>query len=472
MALPPLGHGPYNKRLGLVAVIATFGGLLFGYDTGVLNGALGFMQVDPILTGSPDGHLTALQTGLITSILLAGAAIGAVVGGRLSDYLGRRRLIIILAVIFFTAAVGCVLAPGYVILLVFRFLLGLAVGGASVTVPVYLGEVAPFEHRGSIVSRNELMIVTGQFAAFVVNAVIGNVFHASDNTWRYMMLVAALPAVALFVGMLKMPESPRWLVLKGRDEDALNVLRQVRSEERAVAEMEEVRALAEVARQEQQGSLREVFATKWTRRLLFIGIGLAVFQQLTGINSMMYYGELILQDAGFDHQVALIVNVFNGVASVSAMMIALKFIIDRFNRRAILLFGFIGTTTCHVLAGIAGTQLPHDSEARRWILLAIIVAFVFIMQGTLGPLVWLMISEIFPLRSRGAMLGVTVFMLWGSNMLVSQYFLVLTEAIGFGTFFVFAGLGLLALLFIYKAVPETRGLTLEQLEAHFQKTLS
>ena len=469
---PPLGEGSYNRRLGWVAVIATFGGLLFGYDTGVLNGALGFMKTDPSLTGAVRAELSATQIGLITSILLAGAAIGAVTGGRLSDRYGRRRLIINLAVIFFVAAIGCVLAPNYAILLAFRFILGLAVGGASVTVPVYLGEVAPFEHRGSIVSRNELMIVGGQFLAFVINAIIGNAFQADAHTWRYMMTVAALPAIALFFGMLKMPESPRWLVLKGRDQEALDVLRQVRSEERAVAEMDEVRALAAVARAEQEGTLAEVLRVRWMRRLLFIGIGLAVCQQLTGINSMMYYGELVLQDAGFSHQVALIVNIFNGVASVSAMLIALKWVIDRFNRRTILLFGFTGTTICHVLAGVVGTQLPTDNELRRWLLLLIIVVFVFIMQGTVGPLVWLMVSEIFPLKSRGAMLGVTVFLLWGTNMIVSLVFPILTEAIGFGTFFAFAAVGLLAILFIYKKVPETRGISLEKLESHFQEQLS
>ncbi|MFT3876033.1 MAG: sugar porter family MFS transporter [Propioniciclava sp.] len=469
--LPPLGDGPYNKRLGLVAVVATFGGLLFGYDTGVLNGAIGFMRVDQGLTGGAP-ELTAFQVGLITSILLAGCAIGAMVGGRLSDALGRRKLILILAVIFFFAAMGVVFSPTFPILLTCRFLLGLAVGGASVTVPVYLGEVAPFEHRGSIVSRNELMIVTGQFAAFLINAIIGNVLEANPFTWRYMMTIAVLPAVALFFGMLRMPESPRWLVLKGRDDEALNVLRQVRSEERAQAEMTEVRALAAEAAAEQEGSLREVMATRWMRRLLFIGIGLGVFQQLTGINSMMYYGELVLQDAGFSHQVALIVNVFNGVASVSAMLIALKWVIDRFSRRGILLFGFVGTTTAHLLAGLAGTLIPESSEARRWVLLIIIVTFVFIMQATIGPLVWLMVSEIYPLKSRGAMIGVTVFLLWVTNMLVGQFFPMLTEAISFGTFFVFFGVGLLAIAFIYFKVPETSGHTLEELEDVFKQKLS
>ncbi|SHJ96190.1 MFS transporter, sugar porter (SP) family [Tessaracoccus bendigoensis DSM 12906] len=316
------------------------------------------------------------------------------------------------------------------------------------------------------------MIVIGASSAFAINAIIGNIFHADAHTWRYMMTVAVLPSIALFFGMLRMPESPRWLVLKGRESEALDVLRQVRSEERAVAEMSEVRALAEEAKMEQEGTLREVMATKWMRRLLFIGIGLSISQQLTGINSMMYYGELVLQDAGFTHEVALIVNVFNGLASVSAILIALKWIIDRFKRRTILLVGFIGTSTAHLLMGILGTQLDLGNPARPWLLLVTIVTFVFIMQATQGPLVWLMVSEIFPLKSRGAMIGVSVFMLWTTNMLVSLFFPIMQSALGFGTFFVFAGLGVLALGFIYKFVPETKGHTLEELEEHFKETLS
>ncbi|QGF25249.1 sugar porter family MFS transporter [Raineyella fluvialis] len=469
--MPAIGHGAYSRRLGWVAVIATFGGLLFGYDTGVLNGALGFMKVDPVLTGSAGAELSAAEVGLITSILLAGAAIGAFVGGRLSDKFGRRRLIVVLAVMFFVAAIGAVASWNYEALLTFRFLLGLAVGGASVTVPVYLGEVAPFEQRGSIVSRNELMIVGGQFLAFLINAIIGNAFEATPHTWRYMMTVAALPAIFLFVGMLRMPESPRWLVLQGRDAEALDVLRQVRSEERALAEMAEVRELAQITREEQSGHLTEVMRTPWMRRLLLIGIGLAAFQQLTGINSMMYYGELVLQDAGFSHQIALIVNVFSGVASVTAMIIALKFVIDRFNRRTVLLFGFAAITIAHVLAGVVGTQMSTTDPARRWLLLGIIVVFVFIMQGTVGPLVWLMVSEIFPLRMRGAMIGVTVFLLWGTNMLIAQVFPMLTQSIGFGTFFAFAAVNAVAVVFVATSVPESHGITLERLEEHFMETL-
>jgi sugar porter (SP) family MFS transporter len=266
----------------MVAVISTFGGLLFGYDTGVLNGALSFM--------SSYFNITPWEEGLITFVLLMGAAVGAFLGGRISDRWGRKGFIIILALLFFVGALGAVFSMGFGTLLIFRFVLGLAVGGASVTVPVYLAEVAPFEKRGSLVSRNELMIVTGQFLAFLVNAIIGNIWGSNPEVWRYMLAVAALPAIILFFGMLRMPESPRWLVSQGRYDEAHTVLTTLRSPERAAAEMAEVQHLAALERQERLGSWKEIISTRWTRKLLFIGFGIGIFQQLTGINSMMYYG--------------------------------------------------------------------------------------------------------------------------------------------------------------------------------------
>src|ERR687894_2203959 len=274
--LPPDRPGPHSSRLGLVAVIATFGGLLFGYDTGVINGALEPMQRDL--------GLSAFRIGVVAAILLLGAAVGAAIGGKLSDALGRRRMILMLAGIFFVGTVGCVLSPNYEVLALFRFVLGTAVGGASVTVPVYLAEISPYERRGGLVTRNEFMIVFGQFLAFVINAIIYSVWGESDVVWRYMLLVAVLPAFVLFFGMLRMPESPRWLVSKGRDSEALDVLRQVRSNERAEAELAEVHQLAKEEEKAQLGGFKDL-AVPWIRRLLLIGIRLAIVQELTGINS-------------------------------------------------------------------------------------------------------------------------------------------------------------------------------------------
>ncbi|NWL29276.1 MFS transporter [Paenarthrobacter ureafaciens] len=457
--LPAMGRGAYNKRLGMITVIATFGGLLFGYDTGVLNGALGFM--------SSYFNISAWEEGLITFVLLIGAAVGSLLGGKISDKYGRRPFIIVLAVLFFIGTIGSALSTQYDVLLTFRFILGLAVGGASVTVPVYLAEVAPFEKRGSLVSRNELMIVSGQFLAFLINAIIGNIWGSHPDVWRYMLAVAVLPAFVLFFGMLRMPESPRWLVSKGRDEEAHTVLSTMRSKERADAEMAEVRELADQERLENLGSWKEILSNRWTRRLLFIGFGIGIFQQLTGINSMMYYGTQVLEQAGFDRNAALGFNVLNGVASVVPMLIAL-YIINRVSRRSMMLTGFIGTTTAHVGVGLVGILLPENDPIRPWLLLVFILAFIAMMQATIGPLAWLMISEIFPLRMRGLMIGASTLVLWLTNAAVSLVFPPVVAALGFGTFLLFALLGIFAITFTAKFLPETGGRSLEEFEESFK----
>jgi len=460
--LPPDVPGPHSRRLGIIAVVATFGGLLFGYDTGVINGAL-----KPL---SADLGLTSFTEGFVVSILIFGAAIGAITGGALSDRFGRRHNIIMLAVVFGLATLGCVFAPSWPILAAFRFVLGLAVGGASATVPVYLAEVAPVERRGGIVTRNEVMIVSGQFAAFIINAIIFNVWGEHNGIWRIMLVVAVLPAVALFIGMMRMPESPRWLVSKGREDEALAVLEQVRTPERARAEMAEVHRLAEEERESKTAGATDL-GVRWIRRLILIGAGLGMFQQFTGINSIMYYGTQLLGDAGFSASAAIIANTLNGLFSVLGITAGLL-VMNKINRRTLLLGGFALTTTFHLLVGLSALLLP-DGTAKAWFVLVFVVLFVFFMQATIGPLVWLLLSEIFPLKIRSLAIGISVLVLWLSNAVVSLGFPVVVEDLGIApTFFIFVVLGLLALAFVYKAVPETRGRSLENLEEQFRAQYS
>jgi MFS transporter, SP family, major inositol transporter len=452
--LPADRPGPHTRRLGVIAFVATFGGLLFGYDTGVINGA-----VDPMKT---DLGLTPLTEGFVVSILIFGAAFGAAIGGKLADRHGRRHNILLLAGIFIVGTIGCALSPTWPVLALFRFILGLAVGGASTTVPVYLAEVAPAERRGSLVTRNEVMIVSGQFAAFVVNAIIINVWGENPGVWRYMLVVAVLPAIALLVGMLRVPESPRWLSAQGRDDDALNVLKQLRSPERAEAEMAEVRALAEEDRQTQTGGWSDL-AVPWIRRLVIIGAVLGIFQQLTGINSIMYYGTQLLQQSGFSSNGAIIANTANGLFSVLGITVGI-ILINKINRRTMLLAGFALISTFHLLVGASAMLLP-EGGAKPYIILVFVVAFVFSMQGTLGPLVWLMLSEMFPLKLRSFAMGLSVFVLWLANAGVAFGFPPTVAALGIApTFFVFAAIGLLGIVFTATAVPETRGKTLEEFE--------
>jgi major inositol transporter-like SP family MFS transporter len=461
--LPPDTKGPHTSRLGLIAVIATFGGLLFGYDTGVINGALEPMKADL--------GMTAAIEGFVVSILIFGAALGAIIGGKLADVRGRKENIIMLAVIFMIGTLGCVFAPNWEILAVFRFILGLAVGGASATVPVYLSEMSPAERRGSLVTRNEVMIVSGQFAAFVINFIIFRIAGENPDVWRYMLFVAVLPAIALFIGMLRMPESPRWLVSKGRDEDALGVLKQVRSPERAEAEMAEVHLLAEEEQESQTGGFKDL-GIPWIRRLVLIGIGLGIFQQFTGINSIMYYGTQLLQDAGFSNNAAIAANTLNGLFSVLGITVGIL-LINRIDRRKMLIGGFILTTTFHLLVGLSAVLIPDGSPIKPYFILVFVVLFVFSMQGTLGPLVWLMLSEIFPLKIRSFAMGICIFMLWIANAFVALLFPPVVEALGIApTFFIFVGLGLVAIVFIATQVPETRGKSLEELEDHFRELYS
>ena len=245
--LPPLTPGPHRKRIGLISIVACFGGLLFGYDTGVSNGAEGPM--------AEELGLSLLQLGVVISSLIFAAAVGALVGGKISDAIGRRTTIIVLAVMFFVGVLIVVFSPGFGMLVAGRIILGLAVGGASTVVPVYLAELAPFEIRGSITGRNELAIVVGQFAAFVVNYILFATLGHVAGVWRIMFGVCALPAIALFFGMLRMPESPRWLVEKGRYDDALAVLKTVRSEDRALAEFAQVETVAEEEKRDYHMSL-------------------------------------------------------------------------------------------------------------------------------------------------------------------------------------------------------------------------
>ncbi|WIE60850.1 sugar porter family MFS transporter [Curtobacterium sp. MCLR17_032] len=457
VALPPNGAGPHQRRLGMLALVATFGGLLFGYDTGVINGALRPMTIEL--------GLTNFTEGVVTSSLLFGAAIGAMLGGRIADGWGRRKTILVLAVTFFVGTLACVFAPTFGVIVVGRVLLGLAVGGASTVVPVFLAELAPYEIRGSLSGRNELMIVIGQLAAFLVNAVIGSLWGEGNGVWRVMLAVCALPAIALFVGMLRVPESPRWLASKGRNAEALDVLRQIRSDDRAEAEIEDIKRSNELEAQIQHESgWRTLLGNKWLIRIVLIGAGLGVAQQLTGINSIMYYGQTVLIESGFQASAALIANIAPGVIAVIGGVIAIMNM-ERINRRTTLIIGFSLTTVCHFLIGIASVALPDGNPARPWVILFLVVAFVGSMQTFLNIAVWVVLSEIFPTQIRALGMGISVFCLWIANAFLGLYFPTIVAATGItGTFFGFGIVGLLALFFIWKFVPESRGRTLEEVE--------
>ncbi|MEU9328909.1 sugar porter family MFS transporter [Streptomyces canus] len=452
-----------SRRLRVITLIATFGGLLFGYDTGVINGALPYM--------TDDLGLTAVTEGMVTSSLLLGAALGAVIGGRLSDARGRRRTILALAVLFFVGALACTLAPTTAVMVVARFVLGLAVGGASVTVPVYLAEVSPAERRGALVTRNELMIVSGQLLAFTSNAIIARAGGESGGVWRWMLVIATVPAVVLWFGMLVMPESPRWLASRARFNDALEVLKQVRSRQRAEAELAEVSALAVKEEEQRLGGWQDMKSTPWIRKLMFVGFGIAIVQQITGVNTIMYYGTQILTDAGFAADSALTANIANGVISVLATFVGI-WLLGRVPRRPMLMTGQTGTTAALLLIGVFSLVLP-SGDARAYAVLAMTVTFLAFQQGAISPVTWLMLSEIFPMRMRGFGMGVAAVVLWLTNFVIGLVFPSLVSGIGIShTFFLFVVAGVFSIVFVKRCVPETKGRTLETLEAELRARFS
>ena len=453
--LPPLRPGPHTKRLSIVALVATLGGLLFGYDTGVINGALEPMAEQLGLDKGAEG--------LVSSTLLVGAAVGAASIGWLSDGWGRRKTILCLAIMFIVGTFACVFAPELIVLLVGRFILGAAVGGASTVVPVFLAEMAPYEVRGSLSGRNELMIVVGQLAAFVVNAILGITLGHLDSVWRIMLAVCSIPAIFLFFGMLRMPESPRWLMNQGRHDEALEVLKTIRPQERAEAEVEEIRQIAQLEQKRQETGLRSVLHNKWLLRILLVGIAVAVFQQLTGINSVMYYGTIILQESGFAREGALLANIAPGVIAVIGAFIAL-WMMEKINRRTTVITGYSLVTIFHVLIGVSALLLPQESDARPYVMLVLIVGFVGSMQTFLNVATWVLLSEIFPLHMRAVGMGTAVFCMWLTNAALSGFFPWLIDTTGLMAFFGLAVVNLIAVVVMFRWLPETRGRTLEAVE--------
>ena len=450
-----------KSYLKIIMIISTFGGLLFGYDTGVVNGALPYMA-------EPDQlNLTPLHEGMVASSLLLGATFGSVIGGKISDMQGRRKNIFMLSILFFVATLGCSLAPNFEVMLISRFALSLAVGGASVTVPAYLAEVSPSEKRGRMVTQNELMIVTGQFLAFVINALIAVALAGNSHIWRYMLAVAALPAIVLFFGMMRLPESPRWLVSKGRISEALGVLKKIReTEQKAISELNDIQDTLSAEKSIKQVSFKDL-NTPWIRRIVLIGMGIATFTQLTGVNSIMYYGTQILNQSGFSMQAALIANTLNGLTSVIAVCVGIS-LMTKIRRRTMLLTGLSGTTTALFLITVSSTLL-ENSPYLPFIILSLTVMFLAFMQSCIGPILWLLLSEIIPLRVRGLGMGICVLFHWITNFVVGLTFPVLLSALGLqSTFLIFVVIGFVSLTFVKLFVPETKGKTLEQIEQGFR----
>jgi sugar porter (SP) family MFS transporter len=445
-AAPP-PSGAVRRHVLLGAAITALGGLLFGYDTGVISGALLFI-------GKDFPGLTSFDKEVLTSILLIGALIGALVGGRIADRAGRRPTVLGTAALFVAGVMLAAFSPSYGVLVGARVIIGLAVGSASMVVPLYIGEVVPPRVRGAMVSFNQLAITSGILASYLVDYGL-----ASSQNWRLMFGLAAIPAILMFTGMLFQRESPHWLVAQGREDEAREVLRRVRDEGGIDAEIAEVRELSA-----RRSSFREVLAPA-VRHVMIIGVAMAVFQQITGINTIIYYAPTLLSAAGLGNSAALLANVVNGAVNVLMTIVAIR-LLDRVGRRPLLLGGTAGMAAGMIVVAltfaIGGSQL-HGGAA--YIAIAGLLLYTGSFAIGLGPVFWLLISEIYPVKIRGQAMSVATMANWGANFVVTISFLTLLGAIGnAGTFFLFAGLSIVALIYFQRQVPETKNRSLQDIE--------
>ncbi len=445
-----------QRHVVAAAAVTALGGLLFGYDTGVVSGALLFLKTD-------FGGLSSFRQELVTSLLLVGAMVGALTAGRVADAVGRRKTIFVTALIFIVGVLLAAFAPAYWVLIVARFVIGLAVGSASMTVPLYIGELAPPKIRGALVSLNQLAITSGILGSYLIDYGL-----ADTKNWRLMFGLAAVPAVLLAVGILTQRESPHWLIRVGREDEARIVLRQLRAPEEIEPEVEEVK---KVARVEAKGNAKELLA-KGVRPALWVGVLLAVFQQVTGINTVIYYAPSLLQGAGLGDNAALLANVVNGAVNVLLTIVAIR-LLDRTGRRPLLLFGTGGMAIGLVVTACAFLSGDELHGATAYVGIAGLLIYTGSFAIGLGPVFWLVIAEIYPLRIRGQAMSVATMANWGANFVVTISFLTLLDAISAkGVFFLFAFLTVLALIYFYKRIPETKGRSLEEIERELGATMT
>ena len=442
---PRLGNRPHSALY--VAAVAALGGLLFGYDTGVISGAVLFVK--------RSFHLGSTGQSVVVSAVLVGAVIGAGSAMLIGDRIGRRVLIAASAVVF---VVGTAIAAGATsidVLIAGRTILGVAIGLSSSVVPVYIAEISPERRRGGFVALFQLAITAGIFLAYVVNYAFSSI-----HGWRWMFLCGIAPALVLFAGVLVLPRSPRWLALAGRHEEAREVLAAI-GEQDVDEQLAEIEASFEHA----QASWRELWAPL-ARNALLVGLGLGIFQQFIGINTVIYYAPTILQFSGFrSPTISILATMGVGAVNVAVTVVAVR-LIDRVGRRPLLLGGLIPMALSLVAIGIA---FDLQSGPVRWIAIASLIVYVGSFAISWGWGFWLLNAELYPLEVRGRGTGLVVMVQWVANLAVSLTFLLLIHAIGKpATFWLYAALCAAALVFTALYVPETKGKTLEEIEAYWR----
>ncbi len=439
----------------LVTSVAAVGGLLFGYDTAVIAGAIGFLETK--------FELSAGMKGWAASSALVGCMLGALVAGMLSDWMGRRKVLVLCAVLFFLSALGSAVPRNVTEFSLARIVGGVGVGAASMLSPLYIAELAPARIRGRLVSLNQLAIVSGMLVVYFVNAGVASLGNEAWNVetgWRWMFASEVVPALVFLVLLFLVPESPRWLVKQGRPDEALRILTRTNGEAAARESMDEIRATLA----EKQESMAQLFRPG-LRIALMIGVVLAIVQQVTGINAILYYAPEIFKSTGAGIGTALMQTVLVGVVNVAFTLVAIR-LVDRVGRKALLLVGSAVMAICLFMIG--GAFLLDMSEGP--LVLVFILLYIAAFATSMGPVVWVVLSEIFPTRIRGRAMSIATVILWVSCYAVSQTFPILNERIGPGlTFWIYMVMALFTFFFILRVLPETRGRTLEEIEQGWKK---
>lgn len=451
------------RRRRSAGFVAAFGSILVGYDTGIIAGAMLFI--------TPEFGLNAVETGLIITSILIGAVLGSVISGWVAQSLGRKRTLIISAAVLAIAAIGMAAAPGYAMLLLARFVAGLGVGAVEATVPTFLSELAPTKSRGRLATNNQLMIATGILVAGVIN-----LFFSQDLSWRFSLGIAALPSLVLLLLLLRQPETPRWLMLRGRRDEARAVLESLLPEDEATtafAELGEVNSLegrtagrADVGEVLSMGAL---LRSRGLRSVLLVAVFFAMLQQLVGINSILYYAPTILEKLGFGTDAALVNTVGFGLLSVAATLVS-GFVVDRIGRKPLLIGGSIvlgvAMLVVAIVFGTGWLTLPGQLLA-----LAALAVFKAGFSLTWGPVMWVALPELFPLAARSAGVSIAT-----SAKIVVELVFTFVLALLLATnatvmYVVFAAFGAIAAFFVWRKIPETSGRSLEEIETRSNVTV-
>lgn len=454
----------------LISCVATIGGFLFGFDSGVINGT-----VDGLKTAF---NSDSMGTGFNVASMLLGCAVGAAAAGRLADWYGRRTMMIVAAVFFIVSAWGSGIASSSLEFIIYRILGGLAVGAASVMAPAYISEVAPAGARGKLATIQQVAIISGLTAAFLSNYFLAALSGSALNelwlgfeSWRWMFWIELIPAGIFLLALFFIPESPRYLVVSGHKDKALKVLTSLYGAQAAQTKLGEIDAsLAADHHKPKFSDLVDKVSGK-IRPIVWVGIGLATFQQLVGINVVFYYGAVLWQSVGFNENDALLINVVSGVVSIAAVIVALV-LVDKIGRKPLLWIGSVGMTVTLGLAAVAFATATRDatgavSLSESMGLLALVSANVYVIFFNLswGPIMWVMLGEMFPNQIRGSGLAVAGFFQWGSNFGITMTFPILLASVGLaGAYGLYTLCALISVFFVAKYVHETKGLELEEMK--------